>query len=142
MSARRGKTTGATTQRLFYALAEPTRRSIVEMLATNGQLTATEISTNFTVSPQAISQHLRVLRDAEVVNVEKRAQQRIYKMNPNAIEELSEWAAKLRDQWEERFEALDKVLEAEKERARERKAKGISGYSSAKQSKSHNGKIA
>jgi DNA-binding transcriptional ArsR family regulator len=128
MSARGGKAAGTTTQWLFYALAEPTRRSIVEMLATNGQLTATEISNNFTVSPQAISQHLRVLRDADVVHVEKRAQQRIYKMNPNAMEELSEWAAKLKDQWEERFEALDKVLEAEKEREPlARKAKGISG---------------
>jgi DNA-binding transcriptional ArsR family regulator len=126
MSVRRGKNTGATTQQLFYALAEPTRRSIVEMLATNGQLTATEISTNFPVSPQAISQHLRVLRDAEVVHVEKRAQQRIYKMNPYAMGELSEWAAKLKNQWEERFEALDKILEAEKERElRAKKAEGI-----------------
>jgi DNA-binding transcriptional ArsR family regulator len=124
MSARGGKAAGATTQRLLYALSEPTRRSIVEMLATNGQLTATQISNNFTVSPQAISQHLRVLRDADVVHVEKQAQQRIYKMNPNAMEELSEWAAKLKNQWEERFEALDKVLKAEKERARARKANG------------------
>lgn len=117
MSARtrRGR---AATQLLFYALAEPTRRNIVEMLATNGKLTATEISNNFTVSPQAISQHLKVLRDAEVVRVEKRAQQRIYKINPGVMKQLSEWVAKVTDLWEERFEVLEEVLAEEKKENR------------------------
>jgi len=99
---------------MFYALAEPTRRNIVEMLATNGQLSATEICNNFTVSPQAISQHLKVLREAELVRVEKRAQQRIYQINPDAMLELSEWIAKVTELWNERFDALDEVLAAEK----------------------------
>jgi DNA-binding transcriptional ArsR family regulator len=107
----------ASPQQLFYALAEPTRLSIVEMLATQGQLTSTQISNNFTVSPQAISQHLKVLRDADIVKVEKRAQQRIYKMNPDAMLELSKWVAKMTDLWEERYEALDRILEAEKRKA-------------------------
>jgi DNA-binding transcriptional ArsR family regulator len=109
-----GKRKRAARQQLFYALAEPTRRNIVEMLATNGQLSATEICNNFTVSPQAISQHLKVLREAELVRVEKRAQQRIYQINPDAMLELSEWIAKVTEQWNERFDALDEVLAAEK----------------------------
>lgn len=66
----------------LYALAEPTRRTILEMLAKEGQLSATEISDRFNVSPSAISQHLKVLREANLVLMEKRAQQRLYRINP------------------------------------------------------------
>ena len=86
------------------------------MLARDGQLSATEISDRFSVSPQAISQHLKVLREARLVQVEKRAQQRIYQVNPEAMLELEAWAGQLRQLWEQRFDALDRVLEMEKKR--------------------------
>ena len=105
---------------IFQALADPTRRKIVEMLADRGRLSASEISDQFQVSPQAISQHLKVLREAKLVQVEKRAQQRIYRVNPDTVLELGDWTRKLHQQWSERFEALDKVLEVEK-----RKEKGV-----------------
>jgi DNA-binding transcriptional ArsR family regulator len=98
----------------FHALADPTRRKIMEMLARDGQLSATEICDQFPVSPQAISQHLKVLREAKLVQVEKRAQQRIYQINPVAMLELEEWAKKLRQLWSQRFDALEKILEMEK----------------------------
>jgi len=101
-------------QRLFYALAEPTRRDIIELLASNGQLSATDISNNFAVSAPAISQHLRVLREANFVRVEKRAQQRIYRINPEAMSEVEEWVQEMTRQWNARFNVLDKILEAEK----------------------------
>jgi len=101
---------------IFQALADPTRRKIIEMLARDGQLSATEISDRFSVSPQAISQHLKVLREAKLVQVEKRAQQRIYQVNPEAMLELEGWARQLRQLWDQRFEALDQVLEMEKKR--------------------------
>jgi DNA-binding transcriptional ArsR family regulator len=100
----------------FSALADPTRRQILEMLARSGQLSATEISDNFQVSPSAISQHLKVLRQANLVRMEKRAQQRLYQINPETMGELEAWAKKLTQQWNERFEALDAVLEAEKKK--------------------------
>jgi len=100
----------------FHALADPTRRKIMESLARYGQLSATEISNQFTVSPQAISQHLKVLREAKLVQVEKRAQQRIYRINPEAMQELEEWARKVRQLWAKRFDAIDQVLQAEKKR--------------------------
>src|SRR2546428_14156584 len=102
------------TQQLFYALAEPTRRSIIELLASKGQLSATDISDNFDVSPPAISQHLKVLREANFVRVEKRAQQRIYRINPDAMSEIEQWIQKMTRQWNARFNVLDKILEAEK----------------------------
>jgi len=86
------------------------------MLARDGQLSATEISDRFSVSPQAISQHLKVLREARLVQVVKRAQQRIYQVNPEAMLELEAWARQLRQLWDQRFEALDRVLEMEKKR--------------------------
>jgi len=101
---------------IFQALADPTRRKIIEMLARDGQLSATEISDQFSVSPQAISQHLKVLREARLVQVEKRAQQRIYQVNPEAMLELEAWAGQLRQLWDQRFDALDRVLEMEKKR--------------------------
>ena len=104
----------AARQRLFYALAEPTRRDIIELLASNGQLSATDISNNFAVSAPAISQHLKVLREADFVRVEKRAQQRIYRINPEAMSEIEGWVQEMTRQWNARFNVLDKILEAEK----------------------------
>ena len=98
---------------MFSALAEPTRRSILEMLASNGQLSATAISRKFRVSPPAISQHLKVLREARLVCMEKRAQQRIYAINPDALDELEEWARKMAAEWDKRFDALEKLAQAE-----------------------------
>ena len=111
---------------MFSALAEPTRRRIVEMLAAQGQLSATAISRKFRVSPPAISQHLKVLREARLVCMEKRAQQRIYAINPDALVELEEWARKMAAQWDKRFDALEKLAQAEDQKTpklRSRKGK-------------------
>src|SRR5580700_1490059 len=80
------------------------------MLASNGQLSATTISDNFTVSAPAISQHLKVLREANLVQMEKHAQQRIYHLNPDAMLEVEDWAKQISDLWNQRFDALDEVL--------------------------------
>ena len=101
---------------MFSALAEPTRRSILEMLATQGQLSATAISRKFRVSPPAISQHLKVLREARLVRMEKRAQQRLYAINPEAMTELEEWARKMAAQWDKRFDALENLAQAEEQK--------------------------
>lgn len=98
----------------FHALAEPTRRKIIEMLAREGALTATEICEKFQVSPSAISQHLKILREANLVKMEKRAQQRIYHINPDAMLELEDWVRQLTLLWERRLDALDRVLAEEK----------------------------
>jgi DNA-binding transcriptional ArsR family regulator len=108
-------------QRLFYALAEPTRREIVELLATRGQLTATGIYDNFSVSHPAISQHLKVLREANVVQMEKRAQQHLYRINPDSMLDLQDWAKQIADLWNQRFDALDKVLAEEQQKKEDKR---------------------
>jgi DNA-binding transcriptional ArsR family regulator len=107
----------------FSALADPTRRDIIEMLAKQGALTATHICEQFQVSPPAISQHLKVLREAELVQMEKRAQQRIYQLNPEALLELEGWARRMMQLWDERFDALDALIAVEKEKSLEKEKK-------------------
>jgi len=107
----------------FTALAEPTRRSILEMLSANGNLAATDIYKKFRASPPAISQHLKVLREAKLVHVEKRAQQRIYYINPEPMKELEKWIHQFAANTEKQFTALDALLEREKAKLQNNKEK-------------------
>jgi DNA-binding transcriptional ArsR family regulator len=95
----------------FVALADPTRRQIIELLADRGELSARDISGRFSMSAPAISQHLKALRETNLVLMEKRGQQRIYRLNPDAMLELEVWIRRLAQRWNERFTALDAVLE-------------------------------
>ena len=99
---------------MFVALADPTRRNILKLLATRGELAATAIYEQFPVSPQAVSQHLKVLREAHLVEMEKRAQKRLYRLNPQTLSEFEAWVTHMQQMWSERFDALDAVLEREK----------------------------
>jgi DNA-binding transcriptional ArsR family regulator len=101
---------------MFVALSDPTRRAILEILASRGELSATDIYEHFSVSPPAISQHLKVLREANLVVMEKHAQKHLYRLNPQTLSQFETWVQRMRQTWEERFEALDKVLEVEKEK--------------------------
>jgi DNA-binding transcriptional ArsR family regulator len=101
---------------VFNALADPTRRKIMELLADSGPLSASDICSRFPVSPPAISQHLKVLREAQLVHMRKQAQQHIYQINPQAMLELEDWAKHLTQLWSERFDALDRLLETEKKK--------------------------
>ena len=101
---------------IFGALADPTRRNILELLATSGELSATALYEHFPVSPQAVSQHLKVLREAHLVEMEKRAQKHVYRLNPQTLSQFEAWIQQMKQRWEERFAALDTVLESEKKK--------------------------
>lgn len=88
---------------MFVALADPTRRTILEMLASSGELSATAIYEHFSVSPQAISQHLKVLREAQLVVMEKQAQKHFYRLNQETLSQFEAWAQQTRQRWEQRF---------------------------------------
>ena len=100
----------------FQALADPTRRTIIEMIARKGQLNASDIYDKFDVSHPAISQHLKVLRITNILQVEKKAQQRIYKINTESLQEFENWISKMKSYWNARFDVLDEVLELEKKK--------------------------
>ncbi|MGC2289944.1 MAG: metalloregulator ArsR/SmtB family transcription factor [Thermoplasmata archaeon] len=97
----------------FSVLAEPRRRRVVEILAQRGQLSASQICDEFDVTPQAISQHLRVLREANVIRMEKRAQRRLYAFNPQSMNQIHVWAADMAKMWNTRLDRLDKTLKEE-----------------------------
>lgn len=91
------------------ALADPTRQRIVEMLASR-ELSMGEIAERFDMSPPAISQHLKVLRDAKLVTVRADAQKRLYSLNEDGFEEMDEWLQRIRRFWNKRLDALEKIL--------------------------------
>ncbi len=95
---------------IFTALAVPTRRNIIEMLAKKGRLSATDIYEQFKISPPAISQHLKVLKQVKLVQVEKQGQLRMYEINLKGMREFEKWSKKMTDLWSKRFDALDEVL--------------------------------
>jgi DNA-binding transcriptional ArsR family regulator len=94
---------------IFNALADPTRREIVLTLA-RGELSAGEIVELFDVSGPAISQHLKVLREAALVQVRVDGQRRIYQLNPQGLGEMDDWLNGVRRFWAPRLDALEQEL--------------------------------
>ena len=94
---------------LFQALADPTRQRIVEMLA-GGPLCAGDIARRFAITPPAVSQHLRALREAKLVRVRREAQRRIYELDPEGVDELGLWIDELRSFWSNKLDALERAL--------------------------------
>src|ERR1700753_243179 len=93
----------------FHALGDPTRQRIVEMLS-HRALSAGEIVERVEMSAPAVSQHLRTLREAKLVNVRVDAQRRIYELNLDGVDELTEWLARIRGFWAAKLDALDAAL--------------------------------
>ena len=93
----------------FAALADPTRRSIVELLG-EGARSAGEIGASFSVSAPAISQHLKVLKAAGLVTVEVSGQRRIYRLDPEGLEAFEAWVRQVRGFWHASFGRLEQEL--------------------------------
>ena len=93
----------------LQALAEPTRRRIVELLAER-ERSAGELSREFAVSRPAVSRHLRVLREHGLVRSRGEAQRRVYSLEPAPFMELDEWLDGLRGFWSQRLDALETEL--------------------------------
>jgi DNA-binding transcriptional ArsR family regulator len=95
------------------ALSDPTRQRIVEMLAM-GALSSGEIASRFALSKPAVSQHLKTLREAKLVSVQADRQRRIYQLNPEGVQELADWIARIRAFWTPRLDALEALLKKDK----------------------------
>lgn len=91
------------------ALADPTRRRIVELLS-EGERTAGEIVGRFGLSAPAISQHLKVLREAGLVQVRVAGQHRVYRLDQRGLDEIDQWVARVRRFWTCRLDALEREL--------------------------------
>ncbi len=88
------------------ALADPTRRRIVELLA-DGERSAGELASHFRTSRPGVSRHLRVLREQGLVRTRSEAQRRLYSLDPAPLAELDAWLERYRGFWTNRVDALD-----------------------------------
>lgn len=94
---------------IFTALADPTRRHIVEMLV-GKELAAGKIGEAFAISAPALSQHLKVLKEASVVRVRVDGQRRIYALDPAGFAEIDRWLAQVRRFWSGRLDELERQM--------------------------------
>lgn len=94
----------------YQALADDTRRSIIEMLA-RGELNAGSIADAFAVSRPAISRHLRVLRESGLVSARGERQQRLYRLEPGPLAEVQQWTARYSTFWSDRLDRLADQVE-------------------------------
>ncbi len=94
---------------VFSALADPTRRQIVEALAL-GDTGFGELADAFDMSRPAVSQHLKVLKEAGIVTARADAQRRIYRLEPDALVQVDAWLGRVRAFWNPRLDALERAL--------------------------------
>ena len=90
---------------VFRALADPTRRRLLSILGEGGQ-PVSELTRHFDMSQPAVSQHLRVLKDARLVSERKAGRNRIYEINPQPLELAAQWLADHCDFWAARLDRL------------------------------------
>jgi DNA-binding transcriptional ArsR family regulator len=94
---------------VFQAIADPTRRAIIALIALHA-MTPNAIAENFQSSRQAVSKHLRVLTECDIVRQEQAGREIYYHFNPLKMKEVSDFAEQYRKMWETRFDQLDQVL--------------------------------
>jgi DNA-binding transcriptional ArsR family regulator len=100
----------ATTTDAFNAVAEAGRRRILDVLA-GGERPVTALVTLLDMSQPQVSKHLRVLREVGLVVVRDEGRRRIYRLNGQRLKPIHDWVREFERSWNERFEALDEVLE-------------------------------
>jgi DNA-binding transcriptional ArsR family regulator len=105
-----GQTRGNRLDMTFAALANPTRRAILERLASSGEVPVNELAKSFTMTQPAISRHLKVLEHAGLISSGSDAQRRPRKLEARPLAEATEWLQRYREFWEESFGRLDQLL--------------------------------
>lgn len=104
----------------FSALAEPNRLRIVELLR-DGARPVGDIGALLRLNQPQVSKHLRVLKDAGLVEVEPRAQQRLYGLRAQPLRELNAWLERYREIWDERLDQLDELVDELARKGRKQK---------------------
>ena len=99
---------------VFHAVADPTRRAILDRLQGGGVAVA-KLAAGFEMSRPAVSKHLRVLRDARLVREDKEGRQRVYRLTPGPLRDLSIWVESYRSFWPANLMSLKRHLEGGKE---------------------------
>jgi DNA-binding transcriptional ArsR family regulator len=94
---------------VFQAIADPTRRAIITLIALQA-MTPNAIAEHFDTSRQAISKHLRILTECELVKQEHNGREIYYQLEINKMKDIDKWLEQFRIIWDTKFNQLDKVL--------------------------------
>ncbi|HMG16184.1 MAG TPA: metalloregulator ArsR/SmtB family transcription factor [Saprospiraceae bacterium] len=94
---------------IFQAIADPTRRAILLLLASHA-MTPNALAEEFNSSRQAVSKHIQILSECELVKQEQKGREIYYHINADQMKEIDKWVEQFRKIWETRFNQLDKVL--------------------------------
>ena len=94
---------------IYQAIADPTRRGIVALVALHS-MTPHAIAEHFSMSRQAISKHMRILTECELVRAEQRGREVYYQLEIGKMREIDKWLAPFRKIWESRYSKLDSLL--------------------------------
>ena len=94
---------------IFQAISDPTRRAIIALIALQA-MTPNAIAEHFDTSRQAVSKHLRILTECELVVQQQQGREIYYSLEIHKMQEIDQWLEKFRKIWESRFKQLDHVL--------------------------------
>lgn len=94
---------------VFQAIADPTRRAILALLAIQA-MTPNALAEHFDTSRQAVSKHIKILVECQLVKQEQAGREIYYHFNPHKIKEVDTWLEQFRLLWEQRFTQLDNIL--------------------------------
>ena len=95
---------------VFQAIADPTRRAIILLIAFQA-MTPNAIAEHFDTSRQAVSKHLRILTECELVKQEQKGREIYYSLEIEKMKEIDQWIEQFRTIWETRFNQLDDILQ-------------------------------
>lgn len=94
---------------IFQAIADPTRRAIIALIALQA-MTPNAIAENFNTTRQAVSKHLRILTECDLVKQEQQGREIYYSLQVERMKEVDDWINPFRKLWETRYEQLDQLL--------------------------------
>ncbi|SDR10261.1 DNA-binding transcriptional regulator, ArsR family [Chryseobacterium soldanellicola] len=96
---------------VFQAIADPTRRSILMLVATQS-MTAGAIASNFDTARPTVSKHLQILTECELLKPEQNGREIIYHLNPIKMKEIADFIEPFREMWDDRFNKLESIMKA------------------------------
>ena len=96
---------------VFQAIADPTRRAILLLLATTQSMTAGAIASNFDTARPTVSKHLQILTECELLKQEQNGREIHYHLNPKKMKEIGDFIEPFRQMWDDRFNKLENIMQ-------------------------------
>lgn len=102
------------TQKVFNALADPTRRDIISTLTADGARTATQLSQNMRITRQGVTKHLNILIEAQLISTGKQGREVYYNLTPKPLTNATQWITEIEALWDKRLASLRHLVEEDK----------------------------